>query len=413
MRTYTAHLLYFFFNLAGGKAEPPPQDPVYTHPDSPNYGSHWSKEPISFAKVKLTNKQQGDGQIMLNSLHKYEPRVRIRRVFSAADRTDAGITGAEDLVFAFPATQFIAVTAYQNEEVTALKIKHNPFAKAFLDARDKPDPLRIEHHHHQQQQQQQQQQNRHYHQRQFLEQQQQQQQQQQHVQPQQRACNRHSPYHTKPSQVSPPVNQHNSFSASSTDLDNYWNATSAAPTPYDNPILLGLDPHAAWFNYHTSHHHYANAMVQQQQQLPVQLPTESPDSSAGSTPSPQQQQQQLCNGDGFVAQQHQQQSQPYHIQYPQYYADYQHHQHYNYLMSEDFATTPVSNSGRASMAFPTPPSDSAVVAAVQPHMVVSGEVKLEPPEDLDQKQEEGEGKEENKKWSPLTPPNRNPSHGQQ
>ena len=32
----------------------------------------------------------------------------------------------------FPATQFIAVTAYQNEDVTHLKIKHNPFAKVIL-----------------------------------------------------------------------------------------------------------------------------------------------------------------------------------------------------------------------------------------------------------------------------------------
>ena len=29
----------------------------------------------------------------------------------------------------FPFTQFIAVTAYQNEDVTRLKIRHNPFAK--------------------------------------------------------------------------------------------------------------------------------------------------------------------------------------------------------------------------------------------------------------------------------------------
>jgi len=35
--------------------------------------------------------------------------------------------------FHFPPTQFIAVTAYQNEDVTSLKIKYNPFAKAFLD----------------------------------------------------------------------------------------------------------------------------------------------------------------------------------------------------------------------------------------------------------------------------------------
>ncbi|CAF5151369.1 unnamed protein product, partial [Rotaria magnacalcarata] len=33
----------------------------------------------------------------------------------------------------FEETEFIAVTAYQNEDVTALKIKYNPFAKAFLD----------------------------------------------------------------------------------------------------------------------------------------------------------------------------------------------------------------------------------------------------------------------------------------
>lgn len=40
------------------------------------------KEPISFAKVKLTNKTNGNGQIMLNSLHKYEPRVHVVRVGS-------------------------------------------------------------------------------------------------------------------------------------------------------------------------------------------------------------------------------------------------------------------------------------------------------------------------------------------
>lgn len=63
---------------------------------------------------------------MLNSLHKYEPRVHLVRV------------GTEDrrlVTYPFPETQFIAVTAYQNEEVTSLKIKYNPFAKAFLDAK--------------------------------------------------------------------------------------------------------------------------------------------------------------------------------------------------------------------------------------------------------------------------------------
>uniref|UniRef100_A0A1B0D407 Uncharacterized protein n=1 Tax=Phlebotomus papatasi TaxID=29031 RepID=A0A1B0D407_PHLPP len=69
-------------------------------------------------------------QIMLNSLHKYEPRVHLVRVGSEQRRV---------VTYPFPETQFIAVTAYQNEEVTSLKIKYNPFAKAFLDAKERPD----------------------------------------------------------------------------------------------------------------------------------------------------------------------------------------------------------------------------------------------------------------------------------
>lgn len=90
------------------------------------------KEPISFAKVKLTNKTNGSGQIMLNSLHKYEPRILLVRVHSEQRRM---------IHFPYPETQFIAVTAYQNEEVTSLKIKYNPFAKAFLDAKERPDAI--------------------------------------------------------------------------------------------------------------------------------------------------------------------------------------------------------------------------------------------------------------------------------
>ena len=118
--------------LAGGKAEPAPHNPVYMHPDSPNYGAHWQTDHINFSKVKLTNKTKGSGQIMLNSLHKYEPRVHVVRV--------PGNKGDSQQVwtYPFPSTQFVAVTAYQNEDVTALKIKHNPFAKAFLDAKERP-----------------------------------------------------------------------------------------------------------------------------------------------------------------------------------------------------------------------------------------------------------------------------------
>lgn len=120
------------FQVAGGKAEAPPSNPIYVHPESPNFGAHWMKEPISFAKVKLTNKSNGTGQIMLNSLHKYEPRILLVRVNSEHRHV---------IPYPYPETQFIAVTAYQNEEVTSLKIKYNPFAKAFLDAKERPDAI--------------------------------------------------------------------------------------------------------------------------------------------------------------------------------------------------------------------------------------------------------------------------------
>lgn len=67
---------------------------------------------------------------MLNSLHKYEPRVHLVKVGTDLRRI---------VTYPFPETQFIAVTAYQNEEVTSLKIKYNPFAKAFLDAKERPE----------------------------------------------------------------------------------------------------------------------------------------------------------------------------------------------------------------------------------------------------------------------------------
>ncbi|XP_060686949.1 T-box transcription factor T isoform X3 [Hemiscyllium ocellatum] len=116
--------------VPGGKPEPQAPSCVYIHPDSPNFGAHWMKAPVSFSKVKLTNKLNGGGQIMLNSLHKYEPRIHIVRV---------GGTQRMISSHSFPETQFIAVTAYQNEEITALKIKYNPFAKAFLDSKERSD----------------------------------------------------------------------------------------------------------------------------------------------------------------------------------------------------------------------------------------------------------------------------------
>lgn len=54
-------------------------------------------------------------QIMLNSLHKYEPRIHIIRV-GASESNRTVISRS------FPETQFIAVTAYQNEEVETVQM---------------------------------------------------------------------------------------------------------------------------------------------------------------------------------------------------------------------------------------------------------------------------------------------------
>ncbi|KAG7501977.1 T-box transcription factor TBX19-like [Solea senegalensis] len=113
---------------AEGRGEGRGHGGIYIHPDSPNFGAHWMKAAVTFNKVKLTNKVNGGGQIMLNSLHKYEPQLHIVCVGSH-HRLVSNVS--------FRETQFIAVTAYQNEEITTLKIKHNPFAKAFLDNKDR------------------------------------------------------------------------------------------------------------------------------------------------------------------------------------------------------------------------------------------------------------------------------------
>lgn len=116
----------------GTKPDPVQLKCEYKHPDSPNFGSHWMKDAVSFNKVKLTNKPPNKGQIQLNSLHKYEPRILVFKLNSNLREKVAETS--------FHETQFIAVTAYQNEEITSLKIRFNPFAKAFLDVRgDRPD----------------------------------------------------------------------------------------------------------------------------------------------------------------------------------------------------------------------------------------------------------------------------------
>ncbi|XP_062500712.1 T-box transcription factor TBX10-like isoform X2 [Corticium candelabrum] len=116
--------------IVTGKAEPQMPGRLYVHPDSPCTGQQWMRQIVSFQKLKLTNNHMDQfGHIILNSMHKYQPRLHIVRATDAANPYPLGRTFVSTHVF--PETQFMAVTAYQNQQVTQLKIEHNPFAKGF------------------------------------------------------------------------------------------------------------------------------------------------------------------------------------------------------------------------------------------------------------------------------------------
>ncbi|EDV20039.1 uncharacterized protein TRIADDRAFT_17171, partial [Trichoplax adhaerens] len=101
------------------------------HPNSPNSGKFWmSCETISFKKLKLSNSKEHYKKsdcIVLNSMRRYQPRI----VISKWDRDHTAPVDTKIIIF--PETRFYAVTCYQNGQITNLKIRYNPFAKAFRD----------------------------------------------------------------------------------------------------------------------------------------------------------------------------------------------------------------------------------------------------------------------------------------
>ncbi|XP_008821300.1 T-box transcription factor TBX22 [Nannospalax galili] len=108
---------------------------LYIHPDSPCSGESWMRQIITFDRVKLTNNELDDkGHIILQSMHKYKPRVHVLEQDSTIDLSQIQSLPTEGVnTFSFEETEFTTVTAYQNQQITKLKIDRNPFAKGFRD----------------------------------------------------------------------------------------------------------------------------------------------------------------------------------------------------------------------------------------------------------------------------------------
>ncbi|KAK6170147.1 hypothetical protein SNE40_018612 [Patella caerulea] len=96
--------------------------------NAPISGSYLQEQTISFEKLKLTNNPTtSSGKVCLQSMQNYYPRITVAKV------SDLQKEGRLQEIYhiIFPQTSFMSVTAYQNQNITQLKIARNPFAKGF------------------------------------------------------------------------------------------------------------------------------------------------------------------------------------------------------------------------------------------------------------------------------------------
>ncbi|XP_034459727.1 T-box transcription factor TBX1-like isoform X1 [Hippoglossus hippoglossus] len=116
--------------LVAGRADVAAPSRMHFHPDSPARGAQWMKQTVSFDTLKLTNNLLDDnGHMILNSMHRYQPRFHVVYVDPAPNSHLNAYRNFSS--FSFPETRFMSVTAYQNHRITQLKIASNPFAKGF------------------------------------------------------------------------------------------------------------------------------------------------------------------------------------------------------------------------------------------------------------------------------------------
>ncbi|KAE9416661.1 hypothetical protein Angca_009929 [Angiostrongylus cantonensis] len=127
-----------------GKGEPQTTPRSIPHHDGAvDSGRAWMSKAVAFDRVKVTNNQQDNDpfHVVLQSMHKYLPVLYIYHMPNTVmwmDQTTPALdTSCLVAVIRYDYTAFIAVTAYQNNDVTQLKISHNPFAKGFREGSER------------------------------------------------------------------------------------------------------------------------------------------------------------------------------------------------------------------------------------------------------------------------------------
>jgi T-box protein 1 len=75
-------------------------------------------EPIPAGQIECNVLFRDVSQIILNSMHRYQPRFHVVYIPPKSELSDVALA-EEFKTFIFPETRFTAVTAYQNHRVSA------------------------------------------------------------------------------------------------------------------------------------------------------------------------------------------------------------------------------------------------------------------------------------------------------
>lgn len=112
-------------------------------------GSEIIEAGLSFDRLKLSNRPiaSGSSTICLLSFRRYLPVVRLTHIVGDSSQELAfkrQESSSKEQELSFQETEFIAVTHYQNDQITLLKKSYNPHAKGFV-INDEPSSVQGTH----------------------------------------------------------------------------------------------------------------------------------------------------------------------------------------------------------------------------------------------------------------------------